>query len=734
MVKVNDGIPMHSDGSFDVESWIEKISEKGHFQDLNLLRAACDLGHLAGQDHAIETGESCFQHGLAMANVLVALEVDQETLAAAVLYSSAHDAELAIDDIAEHLNPDIAHLISGVGKMSSLSQMGYDFSDPHSKLQIDNMRKMLLAMVDDVRIVLIKLADRLCVLRSTAPISISLRQKLASEVMSIYAPLANRLGIGSLKWEMEDLAFRYLQPETYQSIAKELKAKRLERDHYVQMIVATLNTALAGLSLTRFSVCGRSKHIHSIYRKMTRKNVPLSQIYDVTAVRILVETEAQCYEVLDCVHSLWSRVAQEYDDYIVKPKSNGYQSLHTAVHGPENLIFEVQIRTFHMHDLAEIGVAAHWKYKEGVGKFKASHERKIEWLRQVLAWHKDVAAHHGGALMEASGIEDRVYVFTPDGDILDLPQGATVLDFAYHLHTDLGHRCRGAKVSGHIVPLTTILQTGDKIEILAGKESKPSRDWINPHLHYLHSSRAKAKVLHWFKLQNFDKNCAEGRELLDKELKALGLKTQQVQEALPMNHARTLEDLYAALGRGDLKLTQVLNRLTPGERVEPSLHMINYSIVPQVATRKTNLRIEGVGNLLTHMARCCQPLPGEQVIGYITLGRGVSIHKQNCPNVTRANAKQQERFLSVNWGEGYQDMYKVEIVIKAFNRPHLLQDVTNLLANESAQIISFKTDADPKDNQVRMQVVIEIDGMASLSRLLNRLELVPNIFEARRIV
>lgn len=734
MVKVNDGIPMHSDGSFDVERWIEKIAEKGHFQDLNLLRSACDLGHLAGQDHAIETGESCFQHGLAMANVLVELQVDQETLAAAVLYSSAHDAELAIDDIAEHLNPDIAHLISGVGKMSSLSQMGSNFSDPHSKPQIDNMRKMLLAMVDDVRIVLIKLADRLCVLRSTAPISISLRQKLASEVMSIYAPLANRLGIGSLKWEMEDLAFRYLQPETYQSIAKELKAKRLERDHYVQTIVATLNTALAGLSLTRFSVCGRSKHIHSIYRKMMRKNVPLSKIYDVTAVRILVETEAQCYEVLDCVHSLWPRVAQEYDDYIVKPKSNGYQSLHTAVHGPENLIFEVQIRTFHMHDLAEIGLAAHWKYKEGVGRFKASHERKIEWLRQVLAWHKDVAAHHGGTLMEASGIEDRVYVFTPDGDILDLPQGATVLDFAYHLHTDLGHRCRGAKVSGHIVPLTTILQTGDKIEILAGKESKPSRDWVNPHLHYLHSSRAKAKVLHWFKMQNFDKNCAEGREILEKELRALGLKTQQVQEVLPMNHARTLDDLYAALGRGDLKLTQVLNRLTPGERVEPSLHRVNYSMVPQVAKRKTNLRIEGVGNLLTHMALCCQPLPGEQVIGYITLARGVSIHKENCPNVARANAKQQERFLSVSWGEGYQDMYKVEIAIKAFNRPHLLQDVANLLANESAQIISFKTDADPQDNQVRMQVVIEIDGMASLSRLLTRLELVPNIFEARRIV
>jgi GTP pyrophosphokinase len=733
MVKVKDAIPMHSDGSIDVGRWVDKIAERGYFPDLTVLRSACDLGQLAGQDHAIETGESCFQHGLAMANVLVDLEVDQETLAAAVLYSSAHDAELAIDDIAEHLNLDIAHLISGVGKMSTLSQMGSDFSDSHNKQQIDNMRKMLLAMVDDVRIVLIKLADRLCVLRSVAPISLSLRKKLASEVMSIYAPLANRLGIGSLKWEMEDLAFRYLNPEAYQAIAKELNAKRLERDHYVDMIVAKLNAALTGLSLHHFSVYGRSKHIHSIYRKMMRKNVPLAQIYDVTAVRILVDTEAQCYEVLDCVHSLWPRVMQEYDDYIVKPKPNGYQSLHTAVQGPENRVFEVQIRTFHMHDLAEMGVAAHWKYKEGVGKVKASHERKIEWLRQVLAWHQDVAAHHNGTLMDASGIEDRVYVFTPEGDILDLPQGSTVLDFAYHLHTDLGHRCRGAKINGHIVTLTTVLHTGDKIEILAGKETKPSRDWINPHLHYLHSSRAKAKVLHWFKMQNYDKNCAEGRELLDKELRTLGIKTQQVQNALPMNHARTLDDLYAALGRGDLKLAQILNRLTPGERVEPSLHVVNPSaMVP--ATRKTNLRIEGVGNLLTHMARCCQPLPGEQVIGYITLGRGVSIHKQTCPNVLRANANQQDRFLTVTWGEGYQDMYRVEIVIKAFNRTHLLQDVANLLANESAHIISFKTDTEAQDNQVRMQVVIEIDGMASLSRLLNRLELLPNVLEARRIV
>ncbi len=734
MVKVTDDIPIHADGTIDLMLWQQKIAEKSGFKQLDLLRAACDLACLAGQDHAIETGESCFHHGLAMANVLVELGVDQDSLAAAVLYNTKHDAELSLDDIAEHLNPDIAHLISGVEKMSALSQMGGNFSVVHGKQQSDNMRKMFLAIVDDVRIVLITLADRLCVLRSSAPISVPLRQKLASEVMTIYAPLANRLGIGSLKWEMEDLAFRYLQPETYQSIAKELNAKRLQRDRYVQEIITKLNAELASLSLGHFSVTGRSKHILSIYRKMIRKNRSFSQIHDMTAVRILVETKAQCYAVLDCVHHLWTPVAQEFDDYIVKPKANGYQSLHTAVCGPDQKIFEIQIRTFHMHDLAEIGVAAHWKYKEGIAKFKASHDRKIEWLRQVLAWQKDLEAHHNGMLIDAPGIEDRVYVFTPNGDILDLPQGATVLDFAYHLHTDLGHRCRGAKVNGHIVSLPTILHSGDKIEILAGKETKPSRDWVNPHLHYLHSSRAKAKVLHWFKMQNFTKNCAEGRELLDKELKALGIKIQQVQEILPMNHASTLDDLYAALGRGDLKLTQVLNRLTPGERTERKLELLGYHPASQSRPTKAKLCFAGVGNLLTHMARCCQPLPGEPIIGYITIGRGVSIHKQSCANVVKATTKQQERFLAVNWGEDAPSSYQVDIVITALARPNLPQDVANLCANESAKIMSFKTDSDSQPHRFRMQITLEIDGMTTLSRLLHRLERVADIYEARRII
>lgn len=731
MVKITKDVP-RQEGPIDIDQWLQDIAAKEYFQDLEPLRSACVLSQLAGQDHAIETGEPCLQHGLAMADVLVELEVDQDTLVAALLYVSVHYAELSLEDVAEQFGDSVAHLVSLVQKMSTLSQISSESTYPNSKHQIDNMRKMLLAMVDDVRVVLIKLADRLCALRSNTPISASMRQKIAHEAMTLYAPLANRLGIGAIKWEMEDLAFRYLQPDAYKAIAKDLNAKRLERDRYVQSIVETLNQYLKKMNIEHFAVYGRSKHIHSLYRKMMRKSVPLNQIYDATAVRILVDSETQCYEVMDLVHHLWPPVLKEFDDYIMKPKSNGYQSLHTAVQGPESRIFEVQIRTFQMHDLAEMGVAAHWKYKENGKQLKASHERKIEWLRQVLAWHQDVSTHQGATMIDPGFMEERVYVFTPDGDILDLPVGVTALDFAYHLHTDIGHRCRGAKVNGAIVPLTYGLQTGDKVEILTGKELKPSRDWISPHLNYLKSSRAKAKVLHWFKMQDFDKNCIEGREILDKELKSLGIKTQQLLRVLPIHNVNTLEDLYAALGRGDLKLSQVLGRLTPGDNIEPP--SIFSKLTQSIATRKPRLRIEGVGNLLTHMARCCQPLPGDKVMGYITLGRGVSIHRIDCSNMLRANDKQQERFLEVSWGEGYQDIYRVDILIKAFERSTLLRDVTSLLVNEKANVLALKTEKDQIDQHSLIYLTIDIDGLASLSRLLNRLEHIPNVLEARRLV
>jgi GTP pyrophosphokinase len=735
MVKVKEDSPWSTaDGNIDLEQWLRQLGSKGYFQDLEQIRNACTLSQLAGQDHATETGISCLQQGLAMADILADLEVDQETLAAAIIFVSVHYAELSLDDVEEQLGSNIAKLVKGIEKMSAIHNLPSLNKYQQNKHQLDNVRKMLLAMVDDVRVVLIKLAERLCVLRATIQLPDSMRIQIASEAMEIYAPLANRIGIGAIKWEMEDLAFRYLHPDDYKSIAKGLKAKRLERDKYVDFIVEELNKQIKDYGATHFAVYGRSKHIHSIYKKMTRKNVSLDEIYDATAVRILVDTVDQCYDVLGMVHSLWKQVPVEFDDYIINPKPNGYQSLHTAVEGPEGRVFEVQIRTFQMHDLAEMGVAAHWKYKEGGISHKESHERKIEWLRDVLAWHREMATSSGvSEAMETEFLEDRVYVFTPDGDVLDLPYGVTPLDFAYHIHSQIGHRCRGAKVNGTIVPLTYQLKTGDRVEVLTGKELRPSRDWINPHHNYLKTSRAKAKVLHWFKMQDYDKNRDEGHEILDKELKTLGIKADKLHDVVTSFNFKKLDDLMAALGRGDIKLGQILHRLSPVEEIEPAIQTI---FKPQQIPEVTggDLQIEGVGNLLTSMARCCQPVPGDDVIGYITVGRGVSIHRQDCSNILHSSEKQRQRFIQVSWGSSTREHYVVDVLIKAFDRAGLLRDITSLLSNEKAHVYALQTHSNKDENTAFITLTVEIDGLNTLSRLLNKLEQIPNVLEARRQV
>ena len=734
MVKVKEGTPIHSDGTIDLEKWLQNVASKGYFQDLDLIRNACTLSQLAGHDHATETGESCLQLGLSMADILADLEVGSQTIAAAIIFESVHYAELSIEDVEEQLGRSIAKLVKGVEKMSAISAFEGLNRYTNNKHQMDNVRKMLLAMVDDVRVVLIKLAERLCMLRTTAPMPPAIRQQLAVETMEIYAPLANRLGIGAIKWEMEDLAFRFMHPEEYKKIAKGLNAKRLDRDRYVNMIVDELNKLIRTIPITHFSVYGRSKHIHSIYRKMVRKNVDLDEIYDATAVRILVDTEEECYQVLSIVHAHWEQIRAEFDDYIAHPKPNGYRSLHTAVRGPEGRIFEVQIRTFDMHARAEMGVAAHWKYKEGGRSQQESHERKIEWLRDVLAWHREMAAHKGVAdSIESEFLEDRVYVFTPDGDVLDLPQGVTTLDFAYHVHSEVGHRCRGAKVNGHIVPLTYCLKTGDRIEILTGKEAKPSRDWISPHLNYLKTSRAKAKVLHWFKMQDFDMNRADGQDILDKELKTLGVKSERLHEVAELLHFKGLDEMLATLGRGDIKLSQILSRLTPAESHDTTIKAFEKTPVRK-ESYGGDLRVEGVGNLLTYMARCCQPVPGDDIIGYITLGRGVSVHRQDCSNIIHSTEKQRRRFLQVYWGSATRDRYVVDVVIKAFDRQGLLHDITSLLAHEKAHVFALQTQTDKYQNTTMVKLTVEIDGLNGLSRLLTKILQIPNVLEARRQV
>lgn len=736
MVQVKESQPSLEKGEIDIDQWVSYLCGKGYYEDEQQIRNACLLSQLAGHDQATETGVSCLQQGLAIADVLSDLEVDLETLLAGIIFETVYYAELSADNVEEQLGAGIARLVSGVERMSALQNFEALNKYPQNKHQLDNVRKMLLAMVDDVRVVLIKLAERLCILRFAAPIPASLQRQVAQEAMDIYAPLANRLGIGAIKWEMEDLAFRYLEPEKYKEIAKGLNARRIERDKFVDSIVQTLNQKIQALGITHYAVYGRSKHIHSIYRKMLRKQVPLNEIYDATAVRVMVDTKDQCYEVLSLVHSLWPQITAEFDDYIINTKPNGYQSLHTAVEGPEKRAFEVQIRTYHMHESAEMGVAAHWKYKEGGARHVTSHERKIEWLRDVLAWHKEMATSKGiSSQIENEFIEDRVYVFTPGGDVVDLQTGSTPLDFAYHIHSQVGHRCRGAKVNGHIVPLTYELKTGDAVEVLTGKEPKPSRDWVNPHLNYLKTSRAKAKVTHWFKMQDFDRNKEDGHAILDKDLKALGIKTERLTSLLSVFNLKTVDDLFAAIGRGDLKSSQIINRLTPDDAVmeaqeEPKI--IKSKAIPK--TSGSDLVIEGVGNLLTYMARCCKPLPGDDVVGYITLGRGVSIHLKDCPNIIHSSEKQKQRFLDVSWVQKTHDQYVVDIGVKAFDRAGLLRDITSTLSNEKAHVYALKTDVNKNENRADIHLTVEVDGINSLVRLLTKLQQIPNVIEAKRLV
>jgi GTP pyrophosphokinase len=733
MVKVKEETHLLADGTIDLHAWLHHLLQEHHYPDTQLIRSACLLSQLAGQEQATESGESCLQQGLAIAEILVDLNVDQDTIAAAIVYDSVHYAELNLDDIAEQLGAQVAKLIDGVGRMNAIDKIGDLKAYSVKHRSIDNIRKMLLTMVGDVRVVLIKLAERLRVLRTIAHHDTSARQRIAREAMEIYAPLANRLGIGQIKWEMEDLAFRYLNNEQYKTIAKELSAKRIERDRYVKLIVHTLQAELDKLHLQDAKVYGRAKHIHSIYRKMHRKNVPLEEIYDATAVRVLVTNEEDCYQVISKVHELWQPIAAEYDNYIANPKPNGYRSLHTAVIGPEARVFEVQIRTYAMHEQAELGVAAHWKYKEGDHK-AGSHEQKIEWLRQVLAWQQDIANQEGvPPEVESEFIDDRVYVFTPDGEVIDLPSDATPLDFAYHIHSEVGHRCRGAKINGHIVPLTYTLKTSEQVEILTSKIPHPSRDWLNPNLGYIHTSRAKAKIHHWFKQQDYTKNHAEGERILDREMKKLSMTQLDKEELAGQFNLKSAGDLLAAIGCGDIRLGQLIHKLSGQlQKTEPD---VGAALKPHKITKThahDDVYIEGVGNLLTNMAKCCQPVPGDPIIGYITLGKGISIHRQDCANILNVSHELQNRLIQVSWGEKTAQ-YPIELSVEAYDRPGLLKDITAIITQEQANVLALTTQVDKQEHIAHIQLTIEVSDLAKLSRLLDKIKQMPNILETRRI-
>lgn len=673
--------------------------------------------------------------GLELAETLIQLHADQETLAAALLYPAVQQKKLPLSLLRERYGSVLARLVRGAGRMNLLRPL----PEGSNKASVDNLRKMLLAMIDDVRVVLLRLAEQALLLRAARQQDDESRRVLAQQTMDIYAPLANRLGIGQLKWELEDLAFHYLQPRTYKKIAQLLDEKRLDRERFIDKVLQQINHSLAEEGISA-QVYGRPKHIYSIWRKMKRKGIDFSEVYDVRAVRVTVDTLRDCYAVLGIVHGLWQHIPKEFDDYIATPKENGYQSLHTAVIGPEGKVVEIQIRTQKMHQDAELGVAAHWRYKEAGQVQVATVEHKIAWLRQLLAWQDELSSD-GNALYEAlqnQVFEERVYVFTPRGDVVDLPNGSTPLDFAYAVHTDVGHRCRGAKVNGRIVPLNYSLKTGEQIEILTGNQLSPSRDWLNVSLGYIYSSSARSKIQHWFRLQAREQNQQEGRLLFDKEWQRLALGKVDYQALAQKLGFETPDDLFGVLGSGDIKLQQVLKAaeelvgvrdLMPVSSSEPPF------LKPSIRDGrmgKDEITIQGVGNLLTQMAGCCKPLPGDPIVGYITQSRGVMVHQQGCAEVLQLKCQHPERLIEVEWGAVSGQVYPVDIGIHAYDRQGLLRDITTVLATEKINVIGLQTHSNKKNNTAMMIFTVEIEDLSQMGTVLNRISQLPNVIEARR--
>jgi len=662
-------------------------------------------------------------------DLLEQLRADAETFAACVLHTlqqAGITGVAALLDTIVREAPRVRDLTDG---QQAAERVWSLYAARTAAGHAEGLRRLLLAIIRDLRVVFILLARQLARMRAAAHVPPEQRQVLAQLTADIHAPLANRLGIWQLKWELEDLAFRYLQPDTYKRIARLLDERRTDRERFIAFAMDTLRGALHDAGIAA-DVAGRPKHIYSIWKKLQRKDGDFANLYDIRALRVLVNDVAACYAALGVVHTLWPPLPNEFDDYIARPKGNHYQSLHTAVVGPEGKTLEVQIRSHDMHAHAEAGVAAHWRYKEGGGS-DSEFERKVAWMRQLLETKDDVeddAALLAGFRTDI--LEDRVYLLTPQGQVMDLPRDATVLDFAYHVHTDVGHRCRGAKVNGRIVPLTYQPVSGDRVEILTGKTAEPRRDWLSAQHGFLHTQRAQAKVRAWFKHVDHAANLAAGRAILERELKRLALGNVEL-DTLPQKfHQKTPEDFLVALALGEVSAGQIARALHEMHAPPPA----PVSAPPRAPKRdKDAVVIEGVGNLLTTLARCCQPLPGDAIVGYITRGRGVSIHRADCASFARLRARDAGRAIEVEWGGAKSQSYEVDVRVRGYDRKWLHKDVTNVIAAANVHLIAVESRVDPATSMATMNFAVRVADFEQLSTLLGRLSGVPNVIEARRL-
>jgi GTP diphosphokinase / guanosine-3',5'-bis(diphosphate) 3'-diphosphatase len=695
--------------------------------DISRVRQAHDF---AAEQHSNvwrQSGEPYISHPIAVAIILAEMQLDQDTLAAALLHDVVEDSDATYEDIETLFGAPVSNLVDGVTKLGRIkwTPEKHEQATREKERQAESLRKMFLAMVDDIRVVLIKLADRLHNMRTLEHVPRAKQLRSAQETMEIYAPLANRLGIWQVKSELEDLALRYLDPQTYHNVQRALQRRGTDRERYLEKVIAELQAALGEAGIEA-EIYGREKHLTSIARKMERKGRRLEEIYDVLGIRVLVNEKKDCYGALGVIHTMWHPIPGEFDDYIATPKESMYQSIHTAVIGSEGTPIEIQIRTFEMHQIAEYGIAAHWRYKEGA-KSDQNVEAKITWLRQLMDWRDEVVdAQEFVESLKSDVFQEMIYVFTPQGDIIELPAGATPIDFAYRIHTEVGHQCVGAKVNNQLVPLDYKLQNGQVIQIMTSKTKVgPSRDWLMSSSGYIKTASAREKVRQWFRRQEREENIAQGRTILERELRRLGLEVKLEDVVKEFPRYQKLDDFLAAIGYGAISPQQIATRLAE----EEDRKVLKPQGPQRSTTTPAGINVTGVGDLYTRLANCCKPVYGDPIIGYVTRGRGITVHREDCHNVTSVD--EAGRLVQVSWGSEHRESYPVNIRIEAWDRVGLLRDITALVADEKVNALNVLTKVND-DRTVTVLMTLEVDGVQQLSHVLQRLEAVRDVYDVHR--
>ncbi len=710
-----------------VRNWLAVIAPGRNARLLAVLEDAATLVLQCLPPDAGQAGESRRRDLFAVAEILAELGLDCETMAASLLHGAYTRTHLERGDWPQRFGEAVVRMVEGLERFSAVESLS-NISEGTAKEHAEALRRMLLSIADDVRVVIVVLAARLHQMRILKHLPEAVRCPVAQETLDLYCPLANRLGIWQVKWELEDLCLRYLEPEEYRSVAGALDGKRQERERYIQGVITLLQEKCreAGIGA---DITGRPKHIYSIWRKMKRKAVDIEGIFDLLAVRVLVDGIADCYAVLGIVHGLWPYIPGEFDDYIATPKANRYRSLHTAVIGPEDKPLEVQIRTVDMHRHAELGVAAHWRYKENRGQ-DAELERRILWMRRWLEQKGD-----SDEFLERLPPDEgtgRIYVFTPKGSVVELPAGATAVDFAYEIHTDIGHRCRGARADGRILQLNQSLRSGQTVDILTTKEGGPSRDWLNPQHGYARTTKARNRIRQWFKQQDFAQHLSAGRVAFERETARISVHRADLERLAHRFNFHRIEDLFAGIGRGDLSASQVANALQQPEADEWAPRAERK---PTGSHHAGEVRVEGVDDLLTHMARCCKPVPNDPVVGYITRGRGVTVHRQDCPMVRKMSDSDRSRLVQVVWRDAPgSGSYLADIQILAEDRKGLLRDISSVLTNQDVNVLGVRSQSNRRNDTAGFRFTVEISDMGQLGRVLDKITQLPEVLEARRLV